>query len=361
MIEYYLETKAIRPDELLGYGWFTFLYERTPEANVTSNPFKDLKGQLSDKAVEQGIQLLEEDNLEGAVRSFDAVENRRACTPEQKEKFCSAYYQFAKIHLNQGSLQEAALYFQRVRELMPNDVLIRRRVEILNRMIERHSPVSRIIDLLRFRELIQRTCVNCQESHTYVDCAKASDFIQPGYRSLARISNVVQYVSLGRYVRGTGVSGNTLSEKIRAFKGGSHPELGEAFGWLLADYIMKRTNFLRAVDIIVPVPPDTEKYAHRGYAPTDILAQHVESETSVPRVKSLVSLSSTAPETEDSYYSGKGTFKADESNIRQLVGKRVLLLDDVATSGGTLSACARCLLYSGAEAIDAITLAKTGR
>lgn len=328
---------------------------------ASSNPFKDLKRQLSDKAVEQGIQLLEEDNLEGAVRSFDAVENRRACTPEQKEKFCSAYYQFAKIHLNQGSLQEAALYFQRVREFMPNDVHIRKRVEILIQIMGRCSPVSRIVDLLGFRGLIQRTCINCSESHTFVDCAEASGFIRPGYRSLAKIPNVVQYVSLGQYIRGPGVSGNTLSEKIRAYKRAFQPELGEAFGWLLADYIMNRTDLLREVDIIVPVPPDTEKYAHRGYAPTDLLAQQVESETSAPRLEAIIRLSSTDPSTEDTYHSGKGTFKVYKSTIRRFVGKRVLLLDDVATSGGTLSACARCLLDSGAEQVYAISLAKTGR
>jgi len=46
------------------------------------------------------------------------------------------------------------------------------------------------------------------------------------------------------------------------------------------------------------------------------------------------------------------------AEARQVAGKDVLLMDDVATTGATLSACARALLGAGAKSVCALTLAR---
>ena len=45
----------------------------------------------------------------------------------------------------------------------------------------------------------------------------------------------------------------------------------------------------------------------------------------------------------------------------ELAGKRVVLVDDVVTSGATLSECASCLRMAGAESVTALTFACAGR
>ena len=57
----------------------------------------------------------------------------------------------------------------------------------------------------------------------------------------------------------------------------------------------------------------------------------------------------------------RGAFALRSSLVREIKGKRVLLIDDVLTTGATVSACARALLTSGAGAVDVLTLARVIR
>jgi len=54
----------------------------------------------------------------------------------------------------------------------------------------------------------------------------------------------------------------------------------------------------------------------------------------------------------------KGAFRVPDKYLEQIKGKRIILIDDVRTSGATLEACAKTLLLAGASQIDAITLAR---
>jgi len=46
-------------------------------------------------------------------------------------------------------------------------------------------------------------------------------------------------------------------------------------------------------------------------------------------------------------------------NARHLAGRRILLVDDVSTTGATLQACGRALLQAGAREVSALVLART--
>ena len=45
---------------------------------------------------------------------------------------------------------------------------------------------------------------------------------------------------------------------------------------ILADFIFEETSLLRSADVVVPIPPSTDKYVNRGFAPNDIVAKGLE-------------------------------------------------------------------------------------
>jgi predicted amidophosphoribosyltransferase len=56
-----------------------------------------------------------------------------------------------------------------------------------------------------------------------------------------------------------------------------------------------------------------------------------------------------------------GAFRARTRYRDQIAGKRVLIVDDVLTTGATARACAKALLGAGATAVDVVTLARVVR
>ena len=54
-----------------------------------------------------------------------------------------------------------------------------------------------------------------------------------------------------------------------------------------------------------------------------------------------------------------GAFAVPEARAKQVKGRRILLIDDVFTTGATVQACARVLLKAGARAVDVAVVART--
>jgi predicted amidophosphoribosyltransferase len=57
----------------------------------------------------------------------------------------------------------------------------------------------------------------------------------------------------------------------------------------------------------------------------------------------------------------RGAFAVKDSRRPAVAGRRVLLVDDVLTTGATATACTRALLKAGAKAVDVLTLARVVR
>lgn len=133
----------------------------------------------------------------------------------------------------------------------------------------------------------------------------------------------------------------------------------DCFGALLADCI--RENLSGRYDIISWVPLSETRLKTRGYDQAFLLAQAAALSLDDIAVELLIrhtdakAQSSLADHTER-HENVKGVFAVSDPELP--AGRRVLLIDDVVTSGATLSECARTLLEAGATSVVCAALAK---
>lgn len=108
------------------------------------------------------------------------------------------------------------------------------------------------------------------------------------------------------------------------------------------------------VDIISWVPLSRKRLRNRGYDQAELLANEVSKHLGIPCVPLLKKVRNTAPQ------SRTGSFEKRKSNIsgayivinrESVMDKRILLIDDIVTTGSTFSECSRMLGMAGAERV----------
>jgi ComF family protein len=152
---------------------------------------------------------------------------------------------------------------------------------------------------------------------------------------------------------------DALRELIHLFKYGKRRYLGSFLGGLLADSLRSKAAEL-SFDAIVPVPLHWWRYCSRGFNQATDLARPLSRQLHVPILKkNLRRIRHTPPQVSLSP-------KERKSNIRnafkvsrpaKVRGKRLLLIDDIITTGSTLNECARVLKAAGAAGVTILTLA----
>lgn len=131
------------------------------------------------------------------------------------------------------------------------------------------------------------------------------------------------------------------------------------FGTLMAQCLRDRRE--GAADLITWAPLHPKRKRKRGYDQAELLARRVGELTGLPVERTLEKVRATAVQSQT------GGDEARKANVRgayralpglDLTGKRVVLIDDVVTSGGTLSECAGVLRQAGAESVTGLTFAR---
>lgn len=150
-----------------------------------------------------------------------------------------------------------------------------------------------------------------------------------------------------------------LRDLIHVFKYGGVRPLARPFGRLLAQALPREAGF----DLIVPMPLHWFKQWQRGFNQADLLALEIGRKWNTPVKKVIRRLRVTAPQAgltnAKRRANVQGAFRMAGS--RRLDGLRVLLVDDVVTTGATASACARVLKRAGASDVALLALARTDR
>jgi len=127
---------------------------------------------------------------------------------------------------------------------------------------------------------------------------------------------------------------------------------------LLADYV--RSNPIPG-DVLVPVPLHPSRIRVRGYNQSRLLAAELGRQLGMPLAEdSLVRVGYVGPQVKASDVAERRRNVADAfaCRDRELYGKRVILVDDVCTSGATLDSCAAALKKEGVASVWGLTLAR---
>jgi ComF family protein len=114
------------------------------------------------------------------------------------------------------------------------------------------------------------------------------------------------------------------------------------------------------IDLVTAVPVGVVRRAERGYNQAALLAWPVASACSLPyRSKALLKTRETRSQVGLNRLERRQNVELAYQASQELVaGKKVLLIDDVATSGATLDACTKALLEAGAVQVYGLTLAR---
>ncbi len=151
-----------------------------------------------------------------------------------------------------------------------------------------------------------------------------------------------------------------LREYLSELKYRYRPELGLALGELLVEWAKLHREYFKKINIIIPIPIHSQKMAVRGYNQAELLANPLQRYLGI-YIKSAIIIRDKITESQNSlhkeerFYNISGAFRLLDT--RGLPGARVLLVDDILTTGATVSEAARILLRGGAKEVKVLTLA----
>ncbi len=150
-----------------------------------------------------------------------------------------------------------------------------------------------------------------------------------------------------------GIYKGTLSEAITLFKFHGLRRLSKPLGRFLLDFS------INGIQAIVPVPLSIGALRNRGFNQSLLLAKTISDEKGIPLimdglVKKTETFSQIGLSAKERTRNLRGSFRTQ----RSFDGMRLLLVDDVMTTGATANECSRELIKAGASEVVVLTLAR---
>lgn len=183
-------------------------------------------------------------------------------------------------------------------------------------------------------------CKDCYENLEILDKEINIDspYIKKAYYSL----------SYNRFIR----------EKVKDYKYNGKNYLCKPFGEIMLRTI-KNKGIDKDIEVILYVPTHKRKEALRGYNQAEILADYISKVLDKPLLKdNLVKIRWTKEQSHsnkiDRIINLKDSFRIKRPN--EIEGKKILLIDDIVTTGVTMEECSRVIINNGAKRIIGLAL-----
>lgn len=129
----------------------------------------------------------------------------------------------------------------------------------------------------------------------------------------------------------------------------------------LGEFLARAVPLDRRFDVIVPMPLHWRKRWQRRFNQSELLAREIGRRWNVPVRHAVRRKRATAPQAGLTNSKRRLNVRGAFEVTTKLTGSRVLLVDDVMTTGATASACARALKRAGAARVTLAALARTDR
>ena len=145
------------------------------------------------------------------------------------------------------------------------------------------------------------------------------------------------------------------------FKYDGNRRLGDPLGTLLAQTY---TIYGMQADCFIPVPLHPQRERERGYNQAQILAQACATYLHLPVYTTLLrrtrfTYAQVHLSLQDRQHNVADAFQCDPASAtRTLTNRRIIIVDDVCTTGSTLAACAAPLFRAGAKEVWGLVLAR---
>jgi ComF family protein len=210
--------------------------------------------------------------------------------------------------------------------------------------------------------LFPKLCINCQRENDYLcqDCFSIvadTMYISPS-SAAQKFKNLSGLISAAPY------QNFIIKRLIAQFK---YPPYVKELAKTLTSLIIHHVQLaegpagLKEVEVLIPIPLTKKRLKERGFNQSEEIAKELSQFLKIPLLNNvLLKVKETLPQAELSGQERreniKGVFACQESE--NLKGKKVLLVDDVFTTGSTMEEAAKALKKAGAKQVWGITVAR---